>query len=566
MVPRQRGAPRLGEALSRDRVPRAAARTSPSTGLVRACSLFAIAFRADQLRAEATTSLLRAKKTKTNFVDKATNFLDKAMLSAFSLKAPGDSRKDENMYHTYTAMRNNDWFPHENPYTPDRPFRMLDDLEPVAPLSELGYEEEKEAQLNSAGQGADYVFLPKYRYGVPFPTEHVANEPKLPTVATAGSALSSGGDASTAAGEQQDAPLATPTSATAATAQLACVDAPATFADSSNRGCVDYQVRQYCTTAGAAGAGWTAEASAGATIESFADAGGVNALQACCACGGGAKQVVVGNPIKGLDSPDRRIFAPFDKMPVNFYPLKSRSGYTTYGAHPQPYRSKDPVAPADDIDEKYRLYFSQLHDRETLADPGGLSAEFFSVASQPADWVNGWKPTNVLGTGVAPFVDFREQSNELRWPSQQGGGEPKMWWVRFSGTLNILQAGEYMFDVAPGSETLPTTLLVDGQQEQCAARGCTVDGDEKCVTADTATMLRNLPQGGHCLQLFARVRNSMLGKSVALRYLGPDTDGGMATVPAAMLSCNPEVATVCRKPARNACGGEGATEAAAVAS
>ncbi|CAD7927293.1 unnamed protein product [Amoebophrya sp. A120] len=451
---------------------------------------------------------------------------------------PGSSRKNENAWDSYShATLQGSIFPTSNPYLPQHPLRVLDDLEPIAPLSELEHEEEKHPQENSA-PGGDYVFLPKHRFGVPFPAEHDVAE-RFPD-------------------HLPDAQHA----------RLQCHDAPATFADSSGRGCAHYKAQNFCTEDGQAGAGWTESQG----IATFAS-GGVSPLQACCVCGGGTKKVVAGQPVKGLDSPDRRVFAPMDKLPLSFYPLKSRSGYTTYGNMPQAHRSKDPVAPGDEVAEKYSLYFSQLHDRETDLNPGGLSVEFFSAATQPADWQSGWKPANVDGVARAPFVDYRLGSNQLTW-LPTAAAEPLIWWVRFSGSVNVLQAGSYLFDVSPEQPETSTTLLIDGNQvlthgqcrlfterDQCVARGC-VESGESCGVA--APQVQELTKGGHCVQLFVRAKKSDIKRAVALRYMGPDTDSQMMTMPASLLSCNPEVSQICPTSAVDACSQSGSAAAPAV--
>ncbi|CAD7965312.1 unnamed protein product [Amoebophrya sp. A25] len=510
----------------------------------------------------------------------------------------GSSRKGENPWNTYRLIRLSDGTFHtSNPYIPERPFRVLDNLEPEAPLSATGYEEEHYPQEHSAPGGA-YVFLPKYRYGIPFPEEH----PPQPEPSKG--------------------------------ASLVCRDLPATWVDAANRGCEHYRVRKYCTEDGAVGDGWDAEG--GATIQDLAH-NSLDALQACCICGGGSKRVVFGTPVIGLDTPHREIHAPMDKLPLDYYPLRTRTGYSSHGNIPQAYRSKEAVAPADDIDEKYKIYFSQIYDREHATSATGLSAQYFGIANTPTDWTKGWQPKNVAYTNIAPFLDFRSQSNQLLWP-QAKNTEPVVWWSRFSGTLKVLQAGTYMFDLALGTDDNPATLIVDGEEvlthgqcrvftskQACEDRGCQVisGGLEAVAAQDEAASLlqtrkslgakasssrmsttrtassltseeasfeieskheqprRSLLQkqrsakaepefdqmtcqvsppktlelsaGGHCVQVFVRVHKSGVGQTMALRYMGPDTQQRMVTTPSALLNCNPEVPGVCSNPEIDAC-------------
>ena len=48
-----------------------------------------------------------------------------------------------------------------------------------------------------------------------------------------------------------------------------------------------------------------------------------------------------------------------------------------------PERTRDPIAPADYISEKYRRYFHQVHARLDAGTAHGLTAEFFEIANVP---------------------------------------------------------------------------------------------------------------------------------------------------------------------------------------
>lgn len=64
---------------------------------------------------------------------------------------------------------------------------------------------------------------------------------------------------------------------------VVCNNAPVSWFDSTGDSCMTYEDQNYCTPAGGYGNSWNVDK----TFEDYADSGGINALSACCACGGG---------------------------------------------------------------------------------------------------------------------------------------------------------------------------------------------------------------------------------------------------------------------------------------
>jgi len=132
-----------------------------------------------------------------------------------------------------------------------------------------------------------------------------------------------------------------------------------------------------------------------------------------------------------------------------------------------------------------------------------------------------------------------------------------------------LMPGSYNFNLKLGGALTYSTFIVDGAeiltqgqcetlaaaQADCEDRGCayTAGAGGTGVCAAAAPGITNLSVGGHCIQVFVRMRLTDSNRDVALRYMGPDTNNVMITVPTPVLSCNPAVSGSCHSPEVDAC-------------
>lgn len=419
--------------------------------------------------------------------------------------------------------------PVRNPYTTQVPFRFVDDLYPVAPESQLGHGELEEGagtanKWYSFTKGSGYyVHVPDWQFAKAFPAD---------------------GDAG-----------AIPKDG----AQLKCTSDPTDFKDKDGHTCDSYASKNWCKVDGTEGDGWAKPGK----ITDHANSDKINAAKACCACGGGEKVVIMGNTLVPLNS-NRQIHAPGDRLPLRYYPLTNLAGAAAED------NISMPVAKADWIPDQYRKYFSQLHARDELfKTEHGLSTEFFGIANTPADlYKTGYEPKDsAVFTRVDPFVDFRRTGNHLLYPLLSG--EPDIWWVRFSGTLEIVVRGDYAFDMPVGAMGSQSALILDGKpvmtpgqcnalgnsEEECTNRGCTFQADPApgvCVMEEIPIV--QLEEGGHCIEGYLRVKKRDNGRTLAMRYMGPDTQSKMVTIPSPALNCNPLVKSTCMNPEVDACG------------
>jgi len=92
-------------------------------------------------------------------------------------------------------------------------------------------------------------------------------------------------------GGPSPAPAPAPSPAPSPSPSGGCQDSPSSWANTDGEGCHKYERANFCTKSGGEGSGW--RHGNWGSITDWADSQGRTALDACCACGGGAGDVVV---------------------------------------------------------------------------------------------------------------------------------------------------------------------------------------------------------------------------------------------------------------------------------
>jgi len=234
--------------------------------------------------------------------------------------------------------------------------------------------------------------------------------------------------------------------------QLECHDSPATWKDANNNSCYHYETGHWCNSQGAAGAGW--KDTWGTFAEWSKAMAGNGPVTACCACGGGIKFVASVESQRPLAS--RRLVAPEDRLDLDSLVAPTET-------LPQEFLDASPVmAPMDRIPSKFAHILGAAVEQRERPDVLGLSARFF--ASPPGDGCSGPLP---VASAIDRALDYRmgftggfQRYLQDRAQHATAGG---FFYGKWSGTVNILQAGTYVFDLALGFDTT-SSIKIDGKE------------------------------------------------------------------------------------------------------
>eukprot|EP00397_Hematodinium_sp_SG-2012_P050930 GEMP01059422.1.p1 GENE.GEMP01059422.1~~GEMP01059422.1.p1 ORF type:complete len:419 (+),score=86.19 GEMP01059422.1:134-1390(+) len=316
---------------------------------------------------------------------------------------------------------------------------------------------------------------------------------------------------------------------------IECLNAP-NWKDKRGQTCDQYVALDLCTPDKKQGPKW--DASWG-TIE---EAGSPGGLVACCECGGGVRRTVLGPP---LPTTEERTLHPYsDRFPLESY---------HYAREPRIHNDPKIMAPADKMPVNVVRYLEQFRRRADDFTPSGLSAQFYEKA--PDDWSGDWGQAPV--SQLVNFIYYTNVLNRLlRWPGQ---GRPRPWYVRWTGTLTIVQAGQYELNLVLTSKAKsrvrigPNELVTKGQcasrkqKDECDFTGCEWVTD-KCVPKSDVPL--QLDAKGYCVEIVVEVNDA--AQLVRLEYKGNDSGNVWATVPTIVLSCDPTI-IACYNPRENAC-------------
>jgi len=249
--------------------------------------------------------------------------------------------------------------------------------------------------------------------------------------------------------------------------EMQCVGAPTDWKDKRGFDCSVYESNYWCTTSGTTTNSWPSWWGA---IEENSGEAGFTALQACCACGGGQKTLVVTKALTPLDQ--RSLVASGDTIPFK-YPESL------------PYEREEDAratqARQDYIPKQYSRYFDELHVRQQEPDPLGLSARFYSHPAQEC--------SAYIVSQIDRGLDYRKGAGGSRKRLDEivptkltafGGYS----WGLWTGSINIFTGGLYTFELKLGFNT-NSSLEVDAQnlvtfgqctygqnENDCTRRGC----------------------------------------------------------------------------------------------
>lgn len=365
-----------------------------------------------------------------------------------------------------------------------------------------------------------------------------------------------------------------------------CTDHPGGWTDRNGYPCGYYAKAEWCTgDSTEPGRGW--KSGWGSFYDYKKD--GVSAFEACCACGGGAQDVVVGQPLVPIEK--RELFAPGDGLSLKYHPLL---------APEDRFRPYPATAGADTVPKPTARYFDWEYKRSSEGDIPGLSAEYYVY---PPPRLNAGESAYVTSR-IYSVIDFEGNRpnyyQDLDWPAPFEK-EPPVWWVRWTGSLRIMQAGNYTFDVDVGWDT-SSKFFIDGIQllteGQCSAtktpgkcqdKGCTWCPTKLSCGTHESVCPPPPPQApgpgpapgpaaspapapaaaagpaspplpskllltaeGHCVEIVVKVNKQRGQPRLKWKYAGPDTLENLQIVAANSLFCRPSI-PACERPAIDAC-------------
>jgi len=380
-------------------------------------------------------------------------------------------------------------------------FRFVDDLEPVAPTQD-GYRIAHPREIGGVVRLNPHAFVPHDAFPTAFPPQG-----------------------------------AYPTAAPTPIGRVLCFNA-VNWKDSFGNTCGRYKALKLCTAEKKQGTGWKDE------MGPIAEAGSPSGIEACCDCGGGARQTVIGPPVPPTEM--RHLHPHGDRYPIEAY-AHSR-GPRLHTDNPKM------LAPGDRLPNYFTRYLHQFRRRANAFSPSGLTTQFFVAA--PEDWAGDWGAQQA--SALTGFINYNNAlGRPLKWP---GKGKPSPWFVRWTGTITIISPGEYRFNLVLSSAKSRSRVVI-GESEivtagQCAARkvqgDCTLEGcqwsEDSCLPQADIPLF--LDGKGFCVDIVVEMQDA--AQLIRLEYQGPDSGGSWATIPSPVLSCNP-IVPGCTNPREDAC-------------
>jgi len=353
----------------------------------------------------------------------------------------------------------------ENPWEPVKPLRIMDnDLTPTSPASRLGDGiEDQRGAIFPPGYYPRVVYYDKDADRPnPFPQTYNPAVPNPPENF------------------------------------LICTESPPEWTDKKGIGCEYYATALWCTEEGKPGLKWK---KSWGPFSTFAR-NGVGAAEACCQCGGGARTTKIGRPLEKRLS-KRHLLAPPDRLPdPKARWFEANNGHFSVPARPlRPLQAPEDyvpmpikgVGPLDKIPVKFARYFKELHKQKQKDQPRGFSVQYFK--SPPKD-CGGAKPSataldvsldyddtaydgaSLLGLNTsAGYSPVGLDAKSLEWPGRKNAPKSGLFWAKWSGTVEILDAGKYSFNLDIGFNT-KSEFKIDGQKIQSRGQ-CKASADDK---------------------------------------------------------------------------------------
>eukprot|EP00930_Biecheleria_cincta_P004639 TRINITY_DN105558_c0_g1_i1.p1 TRINITY_DN105558_c0_g1~~TRINITY_DN105558_c0_g1_i1.p1 ORF type:complete len:575 (-),score=109.28 TRINITY_DN105558_c0_g1_i1:310-2034(-) len=233
---------------------------------------------------------------------------------------------------------------------------------------------------------------------------------------------------------------------------LECHSSPQNWQDSHGNGCYEYEKGQWCTREGVQGPGWQAEW--GTFMEWTASMANNGPKGACCACGGGVPMVSSTQSDVPLarslvmapeDAVARRdLVAPADALPEKFG------------------MAKQVTAPLDAVPRSFRRHFAEMQKQRQTPDLMGLTVRFYDAP--PTNTCEG-PPTissavdRVLDYGLGKVSGFQRFVESRAKKAKTGS----VFYAKWTGTIDVLAAGEYAFDLDLGFDT-QSSVKIDGKE------------------------------------------------------------------------------------------------------
>ncbi|CAK9044673.1 Hypothetical protein (Fragment), partial [Durusdinium trenchii] len=258
--------------------------------------------------------------------------------------------------------------------------------------------------------------------------------------------------------------------------QLECHDSPPDWQDPNGNDCFQYKKGAWCSASGA-GDGW--KSSWGNFQEWSNSMAGNGPQQVCCTCGGGVHFLasVQPSPLEGrLQAPQDRydgsVVAPADELPEEFM------------------ESVPVTVPLDEIPSKFSHYLTSIDTQRRRPDVMGLTARFYKV--KPTETECGRPGPAPVSSAIDRALDYRmgftggfQRFLQQRAKHADAGS---YFYGKWTGTINILEKGTYVFDLDLGFDTT-SSIKIDGKEllthGQCRASkapyACAV---KRCIWLD----------------------------------------------------------------------------------
>lgn len=203
---------------------------------------------------------------------------------------------------------------------------------------------------------------------------------------------------------------------------------------------------------------------------------------------------------------ERHLVAPTDRLPdPSARWFERNNGYSEVPNRPlRPVQAPEDdvglptrvTAPLDDIGQKYARYFNEIHDMGKKTDPRGFSVRYYtyppnecsakaaaSAIDLGLDYQSGSGASLLAVNSSTEYSPVGFDAKSLQWPTNERpvGG---VYWAKWSGTLNILDPGRYVFNLDMGFSAV-SYLKIDGNKiltngqcrvsadgAECAKKGC----------------------------------------------------------------------------------------------
>jgi len=139
---------------------------------------------------------------------------------------------------------------------------------------------------------------------------------------------------------------------------------------------------------------------------------------------------------------------------------------------PEFMESSPVVAPMDSVPTRFSHFLGDIHRQNRKPDLLGLTARFYG--HRPSDDCKGAAP---MGSAIDRVLDYEgSRGNFMEFIKSQNVEPGRVFYGKWTGTLNILMAGEYTLDLDIGFDTM-SSLKIDGVETKSVGQ-CRIAADE----------------------------------------------------------------------------------------